>query len=251
MSFCYRYRLLPAALAASLVVAAAPLRAETPAGVPAGEHDAAATVLHLTETAERTLKRDRLRFDLRAEATGADPARVQAEINKRMAAALERAKGVPAVRVETGGYTVYEDRAPNGPPRWRGSQSLALIGRDFAPLLQLAGELQGDGLVASGTSFSLARETARGAEDELTEEALRRLRERADRVASAMGLSVLRLRDIRVGNADTGRPPPMPMRAMAAAASAQPPVAEAGEATVQVSVDAEVLLAPAADASRP
>jgi predicted secreted protein len=245
------FRLLPAALAVALALAAAPLRAETPAPTPAVEHDAGTTVLRLTETAERVLKRDRLRFDLRAEASGADPARVQAEINKRMASALERAKGVPSVRVETGGYTVYEDRAPNTPPRWRGSQSLTLTGRDFAPLLQLAGELQGDGLAASGTSFSLARETARGAEDELTEEALKRLHERADKVAAAMGLSVLRLRDIRVGNADVGRPMPMPMRAMAAAAPAPPPVAEAGEATVQVTVDAEVLLAPAPDASRP
>jgi uncharacterized protein YggE len=54
------------------------------------------------------------------------------------------------------------------------------------------------------------------------------------------------LRDIRVGNV-SGDHPPMPlMRAAmgAAAAAAPPPVAEADDTTVQVSVDADILLGP-------
>jgi predicted secreted protein len=246
-----RFAHLVAAIALLLAAPPSPSRAETPSG-PA-ERDAAMTILHLTETAERVVKRDRLRVELRVEATGSDPARLQAEVNRRMTMALERAKAVASVTVETGGYIVYEDASKSGAARWRGSQSLALTGRDFAPLLQLTGELQGDGLLASGMSFALARETMRAAEDEMTAEALRRLRERAERVAGEMGLTVLRLRDLRVGNADGGRGPgPVPMRAMTtmAGAPAPPPVAEAGEAIVRLSVEADILLG-AAETNRP
>jgi predicted secreted protein len=242
-----RSALRAASLAALLIAAPAAARAETPPG----EHDAGATVLRLSETAERQLRRDQLRFELRVEATASEPARLQAEVNRRMAAAFERAKALPSVKLETGGYALYEERPQNAPPRWRGSQSLALVGREFGPLLQLAGELQGDGLAASGMSFRLSREAARGAEDELADEALKRLRERAERIAAGLGLAVLRIRDLHVGNADGARPPPpMPMRAMAAAAAPPPPVAEAGEATVQVTAEAEILLGPT-EANRP
>jgi hypothetical protein len=55
-----------------------------------------------------------------------------------------------------------------------------------------------------------------------------------------MHLAVLRYRDLRVGNAETGGRPVPRFAAMAAA----PPVAEPGEAVIRVTIDAEVLLAP-------
>ena len=57
----------------------------------------------------------------------------------------------------------------------------------------------------------------------------------------------MRLKDVKVGNV-LGEQPPMPrMRAVAMSAagsnaSAPPPAAEAGDATVQVTVDADILL---------
>jgi len=50
------------------------------------------TVLHLNQTAERTVIRDLLRIELRVEETGADARSVQAEINRRMAAARGKRK---------------------------------------------------------------------------------------------------------------------------------------------------------------
>src|SRR5262249_6553427 len=64
------------------------------------------TVLHLSQAAERTVVRDLLRIELRVEASGADAQTVQAEINRRMAAALDRARQVQGVKVETGFYDV-------------------------------------------------------------------------------------------------------------------------------------------------
>jgi uncharacterized protein len=198
------------------------------------------TVLHLSQTAERMVLRDLLRIDLRVEETGADPLAIQTAINRRMAAALDRAHQVQGVRVETGSYGVGEERPQSGPSRWRGSQSLVLRGNAADAALKLAGALQSDGLLMSSMAYEASPETVRGAEEDLTAEALAALDRRAASVAGHMHLAVLRYRDLHVGNAETeGRPVPR----FAVAAMAAAPVAEPGEATIRVTIEAELLLA--------
>jgi predicted secreted protein len=198
------------------------------------------TVLHLSQTAERSVVRDLLRIELRVEETAADARSVQAAINRRMAAALDRARQVQGVRVETGSYNVGEERPQNGPTRWRGSQSVILTGKDADSMLKLAGTLQSDGLSTSSLTYDAAPETVRGAEEDLTAEALAALDHRAASIADRLHLAVVRFRDVRVGNAETGGRPVPRFSAMAMAA----PVAEPGEAMVRVTIDAELLLAP-------
>lgn len=198
------------------------------------------TVLHLSQTAERSVIRDLLRIELRVEETGADARSVQAAINRRMAAALDRARQVQGVRVETGSYNVGEERPQNGPTRWRGSQSVILTGKDADSMLKLAGALQSDGLSTSSLTYDISPETVRGAEQDLTDEALAALDHRAASIADRMHLTVVRFRDVRVGNAETGGRPVPRFAPMAMAA----PVAEPGEATVRVTIEAELLLAP-------
>ncbi len=206
----------------------------------AQDADQRMTVLHLSQTAERSVIRDLLRIELRVEETGADARSVQTAINRRMAAALDRARPVQGVRVETGSYNVGEERPQNGPTRWRGNQSVILTGKDADSILKLAGVLQSDGLATSSLSYEAAPETVRGAEEDLTAEALAALDHRAASIADRMHLAVVRFRDVRVGNAETGGTPVPRLAAMAMAA----PVAEPGEATVRVTIEAELLLAP-------
>jgi predicted secreted protein len=198
------------------------------------------TVLHLSQTAERSVIRDLLRIELRVEETGADARSVQTAINRRMAAALDRVRQVQGVRVETGSYNVGEERPQNGPTRWRGSQSVILTGKDADSMLKLAGALQSDGLSTSSLTYDTAPETVRGAEEDLTAEALAALDHRAASIADRMHLAVVRFRDVRAGNAETGGRPVPRFSAMAMTA----PVAEPGEAMVRVTVEAELLLAP-------
>jgi predicted secreted protein len=206
----------------------------------AQDADQRLTVLHLSQTAERPVNRDLLRIELRVEETGADARSVQAAINRRMAAALDRARQVQGVRVETGSYNVGEEHPQNGPTHWRGSQSVILTGKDADSMLKLAGALQSDGLSTSSLTYDISPETVRGAEQDLTDEALAALDHRAASIADRMHLTVVRFRDVRVGNAETGGRPVPRFAAMAMAA----PVAEPGEATVRVTIDAELLLAP-------
>jgi uncharacterized protein len=197
-----------------------------------------ATVLHLSQTAERKVVRDVLRIELRADETGADPLALQSAVNRRMASALDRAHQVQGVAVETGTYAVNEEQRQNGVSRWRASQSLILAGKAADAVLKLAGTLQSDGMLMSSVGYEISPETVRGAEEDLTAEALAGLDHRAASVADRMHLSVLRYRDLHVGNAETGARPMPRFAAMAMAA----PVAEPGETVIRVTVAAELQL---------
>lgn len=227
-----------AAVVFTLVAPAWAQPAPPPAPAPSG------TKLTLSAHAEKTLPRDRLRAELRAEAVGADASHVQAEVNRRMAAALARAKAAAGIDVETTGYTVYQEHDAKGnPTRWHGSQSVRLTSGDFPALLNLVGALQGEGLALTDLAAELSPALAKSAQDELTDAALKEIRARAERIATTLGTHVERYAELRVGSVSL---PPVPMRAMVAVASSSmpAPVAAAGDATVTVSVDATVLLAP-------
>lgn len=200
----------------------------------------APTVLHLVQTAKKKLARDVLHVELRAEKTGADAQTVEATINAAMAKALDQAKQAAGIEVETGSYSVYHVESQS---QWSGSQSLFLGGADSGAVLKLAGALQAQGLVMSNMGYEASHGVLRGAEDELTNEALAALDKRAASVAQQLHLSVLGYRDLTVGNAQTaGQPMPRfgPMEARAAPMPA--PVAAPGEATVSVTVNADILL---------
>ena len=201
-----------------------------------------ATVLHLNQSAERMVTRDLLRLELRVEEAGGDPRALQGSINRRMAAAVDRAKQAEGVQVETASYRVGEERLANRPATWRGSQSLILRGKNADAVLKLAGMLQSDGLVMSSLSYEVSHETLQSAQNDLTAAALDALRLRAESVAGSLHLAVLRYRDLRVGNAEAeGGLMPRMAGAMAATAA---PVADPGEAVIRVTVEAELLLAP-------
>jgi len=206
-----------------------------------GQTAAAPTVLHLTQTAESKVVRNQLRLELRVEEKGPDALAVQTAINRRMAAALDRARQVIGVAVETGSYQVGEEEPAHGPSYWRGAQSLILTGTAADAALKLAGALQEQGLVMSAMAYEVSPETVRGAEEDLTAAALAGLAERAATIADRLHLAVLGYRDLRVGNAEAG-PPPMPRFAAAMATAA--PVAAPGQAVIRLSVEADVLLGP-------
>lgn len=222
-------------LLAATATAAWPQPAPPPAG----------TTLTLSAHADKTLPRDLLHAGLRVEAIGANPVRVQAEVNRRMATALGEAKAAAGVTVETAGYAVYAERDAKGnTTRWHGSQTLHVASSDFPALLNLVGTLQGENLALSDLAAELSPAAAKAAQDALTDEALKEIRARAARIAAALGTHVERYTELRVGNVST---PPVPIRFMAATAAPSgmpPPVAAAGDATVSVAVDATVLLAP-------
>ena len=223
-------------LLASLLFAAAAGSALADQPPPSNEP----TVLQLTQTAEKKLTRDVLHVELRAEKIGSDAQTVQAAINQAMTKALDQAKQVQGIEVETGSYSVNHIETQS---EWSGFQSLYLSGSDSVAVLKLAGALQGQGLVMSTMGYEASPKMVKSAEDALTAEALSGLQARAASIAQQMHLSVLGYREVTVGNATTmGTPMPRMLGMQTMASSPVPPVASPGQATISVSVKADVLL---------
>lgn len=210
---------------------------------PHGPSEPAATVLHLRETAEKSLVPDRLRLEIRVEENGADPRALQTAINRQMAAALQKARQAAGIEVETGNYGMFQDEPPNAPPHWRGSQSLILSGEDAQQILKLAGQLQSDGLLISSLAYEVSPEVLRGTQEDLTAEALAALDRRAAAIADRLHLRVLHYRNLTVGNAESG-PPPMMLQATAAMKAMPAPVAAPGRTQIRLTITASVLLGP-------
>jgi len=206
---------------------------------------AAATIIHLSERAQRETPRDQLVLLLRAEATSKSPRDAQADVNRRMTAALDEVRKVAAVHADTPSMNVFEAREGNKPTGWRASESLRLRSKDFAAALTLLGTLEEQGLLVTTMSFDVSPDALKSVEDGLTAEALRRLRARADAVAADLGLAVDHLRSVQVGEAGTAGARPWSYAIMRQKGDAMsPPVGEAGDAPVEVTVSADVWLMP-------
>jgi predicted secreted protein len=220
------------------VVSAAP-------AAPALAQGGGQTTLVLSETAAREVTQDTLVAVLAVRAEADAPRAAQAAVNQAMTAAVEKASAVAAVRAATGGYRVYQEHDREGQPRgWIAEQDLRLTAREAAPLLELAGVLQEDGLLLNGLAYQLSAEARRAIEDELALEAIAALRRRAEQVAASVAMQVETIATLRVGEV-AEEPPIRPMmRTTMAEAAAAPPVALPDVETVSTRVQAELILAP-------
>lgn len=210
-----------------------------------------ATVVNLNETAERDVTPDTMRARLMAQASHESAATAQASVNAAMAKALARAKAL-GLEVETGGYNTYQESAarpaslPPGAkppaPVWRAQQSLILTSTDDAKLLEAVGALQTEGLLLQELGYTVSRAQGRALQDELFNEALQRLTQRAEKTAAALGMRFEGWARVGLNGGVVQRPVMMKTMAMAAESRAAPPVAAAGEQTVSVNVDGEAIL---------
>lgn len=206
--------------------------------------DPTRTTLNLSETAEITVKQDELYALLAVDARGASAASVQQAVNRAMIAALERARAVSAVTAATGNYGVWRNYGSGitSSQAWQGSQTLSLAAKDAAPLLELVGTLQAQGLAVRQLSFRVSRELYRTTREQATEEAVRGLQARSQRMAGLLGLEFERFDSVtldRTPDRGFAMAAAAPMRA---ASESAPPVAEAAEVRVGATVSAEAVL---------
>ncbi len=205
-------------------------------------------ILSISATERMEVEQDLLVATLSFKVENRDARKVQNDINEKMAEAVKKAKKVDTVKVNTGSYQVYErtDNRTNT-KKWHGSQSLTLKSKEAEDILELVGELQSMGLTSNGLSYTLSPETAVEIQDSLMEAALEQLQERANRAAKALGKSGADLREINVSGGGIpyqrkhyGRSMAMASADMEMAA----PVAEAGESTITLTVNARAILKP-------
>lgn len=216
------------------------------------------TIINFSVTEKRTMPQDLLIASLRIEAEDkTDPGAIQRKINEAMKKALDLAKADSAFKVSTGSYSVYKYDQPvivnqkTGEQKndflWKGSQTIDIESKDATKLLDTVGKIQDMGFAMNNLAYTLSPEVIDKVRDELMVEALKKLTAKADIVAKTLGKSAVSLVDV---NVDAGGPV-MPMykammgreaMAMDAGAPMPPPVAEAGEQDVSLTVSARALI---------
>jgi predicted secreted protein len=195
--------------------------------------------------AAREVPNDWVVASLGVEEESTDAAGLAARVNQRMAAALDLAKKDARLTVSSGSYQTYPVYDKTRIARWRASQDLTLESAEVAAIADMTGKLQAQGLLLRGVSFSVAPDTKKRVDDELTVEALSVFRERAGLIARGLGRRGWNLVTLALG--DAGMPPPMPVymqrgMAMEAKAADVAPSFESGRSTVRVEVNATIEL---------
>jgi predicted secreted protein len=229
------------------------------------ESDRNATILHLTYRADRLVARDLAHIELRVEVTGNDPGAIEAELKRRMTAAMEHATKLEGTTVQIGAFAVVRQTPtayPHAVPgvgfqagtdagtavlaaggEWKAAQLITLDGRDMRGLVKLVTQLQQDGATISDTRFDVSPETLAAVRMELTTEGLAKLRAEAQQVAGDMGMQIERYRNLDVS---TLNPEVTPSRFVGfqQATAAGLTTLQAGEMNVSVIVNASVALTP-------
>ena len=198
----------------------------------------------LSVSAGREVDNDTLVGVLYAQQEGTNPSRLASEVNRAVGLAVERAKQIPQIKVQTLDYSttpVYRKQTLSG---WQVRQSLRLESREGAALSALIGELQA-ALAVSSITYTISPERMQGTEDELIAAAISQFSSRAQLIAKEMGRSGYRLVQM---NINTPGQAPAPIRArgmvMAMQEDAAPPSLEAGSRRVEVEIHATIELTP-------
>ncbi len=195
------------------------------------------TRLEIDATGTAQATPDLLEATLAAERSGPDPAAVQQHVNAAIASAVHAATTVPGVEPRILGYDVLE----NDKHQWTASSRLALRSADSVHLLDLVGRLQSTGLILESLAWQLSPALHDREQAEATRNALTTLVRRAGDAASALGLHVDHLAEIRISGSGDFNPRPLGvMRALTAIA----PSAPAAPLSVEVTASGTVLLRP-------
>jgi uncharacterized protein YggE len=209
----------------------------------------AETLLSLSATGTAITLPDEITASLNVQTTAKTAAAAQAGVNKTMAAALAAARALAGVTATTDSYSVSQNDPDNTAqkPGYQASQALELTmpapgGTPPDAFTNLVGKLQQDGLLLNGLDGQLSATGADEARRLATVDALHKLRTQADAVAATLGETAGGFKTLNVQT--NGGGPIMPGLMMMKAAAAPPPQAAPGPVTVQVSVDATILLTP-------
>ena len=192
--------------------------------------------------AAREVPNDWMQATLGVEEESSDAASLAARVNQRMAAALALATGDQRLTVSSGAYQTQPVYDKTRIARWRASQSLVIETGEVGALADMAGKLQAQGLLLRGVSFSVAPETKKRVDDELTVEALSVFRERAGLIARGLGRRGWNLIHLTLG--ESGMPMPYAQQPMAMeySSKAVAPAFESGRSTLRIEVNATIEL---------
>ncbi|HLR13318.1 MAG TPA: SIMPL domain-containing protein [Burkholderiaceae bacterium] len=220
---------------------AAPALADTAEQASASQDQPTAS---LQASASQEVAQDWLRITLQAQVSDASRQNVSSELNKQLDQALTTAREHAGqdIRVQSGNYQVWPATDDKGNiTTWRGRGDIHLESADFDAVSQLAGEL-GDDMAVAGMDFSVSPKKRAEIENDLLEEAVQQLLDRASRLATAFGYASYRLREVSLGGGGNQYAPVARQMADASSLKAQSIAVEGGTEVISLSVQGSVYL---------
>ena len=198
-------------------------------------------VVDLSAEASRPAANDQLRATIFAEASGATPGELSAQVNKLIGEALKTAKAYPAIKTQSGGTSTYPIYAKGGKiEAWRMRSELALESGDSAALSELLGKLQTT-LGVANLVLQPSIETRKKVESEAMVDAIAAFKGRAKVIADALGMNY-RIKQLAVSTSGRVVQPMFRGAAKTMAMEAAPMPVEAGESQVGATVAGQIEL---------
>lgn len=217
-----------------------------------GELQPGQLVLNLSATEQQDVAQDTLNASLMFSTQSRDKTAIQNEVNAAMRKALDILEGVDGIEYNTSVYQVYvfdpaqPSRRDVSNPTWRAQQEVQMHSVDSAALLEVVGQLQGNGLVVTSLYYSLSAAKYEEVAGNLMLATLKKLQDRADTAAGALSMSEAKLVEVSLdGSPNFAFKERFNVSNMAMAADAiAPPVADPGETQVSLTVSARAVLSP-------
>jgi predicted secreted protein len=172
--------------------------------------------VHFQAEAQREVQNDVLNATLYVELNNASASALAAAINNSVNDALRMAKEYKGVRARSGNYQTYPVYSKSNVLQgWRGRGEIRIESKDFDAASALIGKLQA-GMQLAGIGFSVSPEARRAIQDELSVEAIRAFKARAEILKTALAGRSYKLVRLDVSGGQQG---PQPRFAVARAAA--------------------------------
>ncbi len=196
--------------------------------------------VHLSASAEQQIENDTIIATLYAEEEGSNSAQLADLVNKKIEWAVKLVKQHKDIKLQTNSYTtnpVYNGKKIS---RWRVRQSIRLESRNMAKVSAILGRLQ-DKLALQGMQFAVSSGLKTKTDDALIADALSAFENRARLIAKQLKRKAYKIVDINISTSGGIRQQNTYART-AMLESVTAPMVEAGEQTVQVTVNGSVEL---------
>ncbi len=198
----------------------------------------------LSASAEREVENDLLVAVLFAEHQAPRQQTVSQAVNDAIRWALDKAKAMSGVKVQTTQYNtspLYDKKIIRG---WRARQSIRLESKNADVLSDLIGELQ-ERLSIGSVKYALSKAARDAVEELLTTQALARYRQRAELITKELGRKTYRIVQININTQGANpRQVGYATRGIAAMEKSAGPAIEAGVQRVTVNVSGTIEVDP-------
>ena len=207
----------------------------------AGEGEPHYNRINLSVSATDEIGNDTLVAQLYIQKEGRVASQLADETNRDIEWAIQQAKQVPAITVQTLDYhtsPTYHKQSQTG---WRVRQSLRLTSQDTLAMSQLIGKLQ-QRLLVDSIRYKISQKKRDEAENRLITQAITAFKERATLASRAWEHTTYRLVRMDINTSGSAMPRIYKQRAMMESDALSAPALEAGKQTVRITATGTIEL---------